>query len=258
MEIIYQPKGRAYEYAPLAANLYSGCSHGCRYCYVPTIPPWKSGDRAAFHADPKPRANVLKELEKQCAKQPGNGRRVLMSFTTDPYQQIDERYHLTRQAIRILHAGGYNVEILTKGGFRALHDIDIFTANDRFATTMTLLDPVQSAEWEPQAALPGDRIYTLDAFHSLGVPTWVSLEPVLDPAAALQIIRETHTFTDLYKIGKLNHHPAAAGVDWRAFAIAAIELCEALRARYYVKIDLAEFVLDVPWGKWRVAAEEIR
>lgn len=35
MRIIYEPKGRAREYANLAANLYSGCIHGCVYCYVP-------------------------------------------------------------------------------------------------------------------------------------------------------------------------------------------------------------------------------
>jgi DNA repair photolyase len=31
MRIIYEPKGRALEYAPLAVNLYRGCSHGCDY-----------------------------------------------------------------------------------------------------------------------------------------------------------------------------------------------------------------------------------
>ena len=258
MPIIYQPKVRALEYAPLAANLYTGCAHGCKYCYVPTIPPWKFGERALFHANPRPRNGALETLQRECQKTPGNGRRVLLSFTTDPYQQIDQRYRITRKAIHALHVGGYGVEILTKGGFRALHDLDVFTPADRFATTMTLLDPTQSAEWEPLAALPEDRIYTLAAFHNRGIPTWVSLEPVLDPAAALQIIRETFTFVDLFKIGKLNHHPLADLIDWRGFAIAAIELCESLHVRYYVKVDLAAHVRDVPFGAFRVKAEDVR
>ena len=37
MSIIYQPKGKAREYSPLAANLYLGCNHGCKYCYAPSI-----------------------------------------------------------------------------------------------------------------------------------------------------------------------------------------------------------------------------
>jgi DNA repair photolyase len=34
--VIYEPKGKAGEYAPLALNLYAGCSHGCTYCFAPT------------------------------------------------------------------------------------------------------------------------------------------------------------------------------------------------------------------------------
>ena len=34
---IYAPAGQAGEYAPLAANPYRGCGHGCAYCYVPQV-----------------------------------------------------------------------------------------------------------------------------------------------------------------------------------------------------------------------------
>jgi DNA repair photolyase len=33
MQTIYEPKGKAREYAPLALNLYESCPHGCKYCY---------------------------------------------------------------------------------------------------------------------------------------------------------------------------------------------------------------------------------
>ena len=31
---IYEPSGRAREYGELAVNIYTGCNHGCSYCYA--------------------------------------------------------------------------------------------------------------------------------------------------------------------------------------------------------------------------------
>ena len=33
MELIYEPKGKAKEYAGLAFDIYKGCTHGCLYCF---------------------------------------------------------------------------------------------------------------------------------------------------------------------------------------------------------------------------------
>ena len=259
MTIIYEPKGRAREYAPLAINHYTGCTHGCKYCYVPTIPPYKfeAEARATFHADGKPRPRVIEQLKAEVKKNRGYGQRVLLSFTTDPYQQANDVYGLTRQVIAVLHGGGYNVQVLTKGGLRSLCDLDLFTPADAYAATMTLLSDKSSLEWEPNAALPSERIYALHAFHAVGVPTWVSLEPVLNPDSALQIIRETHTFVDLFKIGKLNHHPLEARINWREFGIAAMELCESFKVQYYIKDDLRAAFSDVALGEHHVTAQRI-
>lgn len=247
MSILYTPKGRAREYAPLAANLYSGCSHGCTYCYVPTIPPWKfnkSDARAAFHANPAPRRDVIRNLTRDCKRMPGTGQRVMLCFTTDPYQQCDVEHKITRQAIQVLHDGGYNVQVLTKGGSRALRDLNLFGPGDAFATTMTLLSDESSAKWEPEAALPQERIDTIEKFYAAGIPTWISLEPVLNPESAIEIIRRTYRFTDLYKIGKLNHHDLAETIDWADFARRAVSFCEYMDQPYYIKDDLAAFLPD--------------
>jgi DNA repair photolyase len=226
---------------------------------VPTIPPYKfaSEARAAFHANACPRKNLIAQLEADCRKAPGSGQRVLLSFTTDPYQPADSEHRLTRDVIQTLHRYGYHVQILTKGGARSLVDLDLFTNRDAYAATMTLLSDEHSRKWEPEAALPAERIYALHAFHETGIPTWVSLEPVLSPDSAIAIIEQTHTFVDLFKIGKLNHHPMAERIDWADFALRAVHLCESLDHPYYIKDDLAAFLPDGVLGPCHVTAAEI-
>jgi DNA repair photolyase len=248
-QLIYEPAGRAREYAALACNVYRGCDHACGYCYAPAA--LRMGREQFAH--PAPRAGFLDALAKEAPRTKPT-EPILLCFTCDPYQALDERLGVTREAIRILHGAGHAVHILTKGGSRALRDADLLGERDAFATTLTLLDDDASYRWEPGAALPSDRIATIREFHRLGVPTWVSLEPVLDSAVALQIIRKTHAFVDLYKVGRWNYHADAKLIDWAKFAADATALLDSLGKRYYVKRDLACFLTPQHHSPLRVVA----
>lgn len=37
MKPIYEPSGAAKEYGDLAINIYTGCPHGCFYCFAPSV-----------------------------------------------------------------------------------------------------------------------------------------------------------------------------------------------------------------------------
>ena len=65
MNVIYEPKGRAKEYAPLACNLYMGCTHGCTYCYAPGCMHKTS---QSWHGEAVPRKDVLSLFEKDVKK----------------------------------------------------------------------------------------------------------------------------------------------------------------------------------------------
>jgi len=235
MPVIYEPRGRAREYAPLAANLYSGCAHGCKYCYAPDV---LRRSRDDFHSVIAVRSNILAELTEDARRLSGANARVLLSFTTDPYQPIEAEQRITRQAIEILHEHGLAVEVLTKGGARAARDFDLLGKGDAFATTLTFLDAGRSREWEPYAAAPEERIDVMRFAHQRGIPVWVSLEPVIDPEESLELIRRTAPFVDLFKVGTLNHHPLAKAIDWAGFGAAAETLLQALGKDYYIKDDL--------------------
>lgn len=225
--MIYEPKGAAREYSELACNLYIGCDHGCRYCYVPTLP-FSYFER---HNEPRARpAFSIKKLEREAASRAGSGEtgRVLLCFTTDPYQSVlNNKYGLAREAIETLHRYGFTVQVLTKNPADALYDLSLFGEGDALAVTLTFprgMDEFSSI-WEPEAPLPSDRIWALERFHEAGVQTWVSLEPVLNPDATLSIIDQTADFVDHYKIGRINHvehlpkdlRQQVEGCNWRGF-----------------------------------------
>ncbi len=238
MKIIYHPKGKAGEYADYAANLYTGCAHGCTYCYAPLV---MHKTREDFR-QVQERKNILLDLIKDAdylRAHPELGSSVFLCFSCDPYP---EHSILTREVIKALHAFGLSVTILTKGGMRAVRDFDILTDKDQFGVTLTCLNAIESLKWEPLASLPERRLYSLEQAHSRGVRTWVSLEPVLNPVTALEIIRLTHSYVDMYKVGVLNYHPLTQTIDWRKFGKDAIALLESLGKKYYIKQDLWSYL----------------
>ncbi len=240
--IIYAPAGQAGEYAKLSANPFRGCGHGCVYCYVPQV---LKMSRQEFDAGAIPRPDFITNLTKDARKyqQAGIREQVMLSFTTDPYNPSDVERRLTRQTIEVIKAHGLGFCTLTKGGKRALRDIDLFRPNrDAFASTLTSLDSAVSLEWESGAALPDDRIATLKTFHNAGIFTWVSLEPVYDTEATLEIIRATHEFVSLYKVGRINYHRLTKTIDWQEFTHRVIDLLKELGAGHYAKKDLQPYL----------------
>lgn len=242
--IIYPPKGQAGEYSKLAANPYRGCGNQCGYCYVPLV---LKMQRQEFDAGAVPRENFINRLTKDARKYQtlGISEQVMLSFTTDPYPVMRDGGPslLTRETIKVLRDHGMAFCTLTKGGSRALRDLDLFRpGRDAFASTLTSLDESFSLKWERQAALPADRIAALKHFHDAGIYTWVSLEPVLDTEATKQIIRETHGFVNLYKIGRVNYVGLTKTTDWKRFTQEIVELVNNLGVEHYIKKDLQPYL----------------
>ena len=237
--VIYRPAGRAGEYSHRALNLYEGCGHRCKYCYVARMPQWR--DRDFFSFTPQVRADVIARLLKDAKQLEGTNERVLMCFSCDPYQPLEEESNIAGNVISILRQYDIPLQILTKGGMRAAKDFDLYGQHDAFATTLTFVNETKSRECEPFAATIGDRIKAIKLAKQKGIPTWVSLEPVINPAWALEIIRQTHPFVDHYKIGPLNHSPAGV-IDWRLFGVKAIELLREYGKSYYIKDDLVKYL----------------
>lgn len=237
---IYAPRGQAGEYAALACNPYRGCGHKCAYCYVPRA---IHIDRTEFDSGAVARKDFLANLERdaQKYKQLGITEQVMLSFTTDPYHP--GATDLTRDVLRMIQSHGMGVCALTKGGVRALRDISIFRpGRDAFASTLTCLDDDFSKMWERDASLPEERMNVLRTFHEAGIFTWVSLEPVLDTGAAIEIVRQTHQYVDLYKVGRANYIGLTKTTDWKKFTEDILAVLGETGSRHYIKKDLQPFL----------------
>lgn len=250
-KFIYAPNGQAGEYAPLAANPYRGCGHGCAYCYVPNITkqPRPEFDAGAVNR-PTYRDGLIRDARLyEAAKSTAQ---VMLSFTSDPYHRGDTS--LTRFTLETLADRGLAFCTLTKGGTRGLRDLSLFRPmRDAFASTLTSLDDRFSQKWERNAALPDDRLAALKAFHERGIFTWVSLEPTIDVDASLAIVEATHHFVDLYKIGRVNYLPMTKTTDWQDYTLRMLDAVNRLGAKHYIKKDLQQFLPDGYPNPLRVA-----
>jgi len=72
-----------------------------------------------------------------------------------------------------------------------------------FGTTLIFTNQDDADKWEPNAAEIDFRIEAIKKARNKKIKTWVSLEPVIDPKQALQLIDKYHPIVDHWKIGKL-------------------------------------------------------
>lgn len=242
MRAIYQPKGKAAEYGRYAVNLYTGCTHACKYCYVPRI---LRTPREDFHSGFKLREGILEQLDKDAARMP-KGEPVFLSFTSDPYQP--GAGETTRAALKILNKHGINFTILTKGGCRAVRDFDLYKKGDEFGVTLTDFGfPYNDPGREPYAADTEERLKSLkSAKFGWGIRTWASFEPVINPRVTISLLTRVscddsgvffYNLVDHVKIGACSGNYSRVG-DWKAFGAAAEKICRDYGVPYYLKKDL--------------------
>lgn len=239
---IYEPSGRAREYGELAVNIYTGCNHGCSYCYARQMKRrWtRSGEPCAFDK-PEARPGIAEAVGRQLERAKITGRTIFLCFACDPYP-ADIDTTPTREVIQAIKESGNNVRILTKGGNRARRDFDLLGPSDWFGVTVTEFgDELKPPEKEPRAAIPIERLETLHDAKKRGISTWISLEPVLDPEQVFNAILYGN-YIDLFKIGKLNHAKTPLAIErfggWAEFGKEAERLCLKYGRNYYIKEDL--------------------
>lgn len=210
---IYQPAGKAAEYAEWACNFYVGCSNGCTYCYLKKGRGAKilGGDKPTLKKCFKDETHALEVFEKELMQnlQELQESGIFFSFSTDP--MLPETIGLTKDAIGISITHKVPVTILTKrvdsvhvifeDENKAYEKVKFmaFSKFIAFGFTLTGHD-----EFEKGASTNQERIEAMKKLHDAGFKTFASIEPIIDFESSLKMIQQTKEFCELYKIGLMS------------------------------------------------------
>lgn len=235
---IYEPKGKAREYSPLALNLLSGCPHGCAYCYAPSILRRSREDFLRVLE----RHGMIEQLKKDVAKWKGEKRQVLLSFTSDPYP-TGYYFDVIHEAVVILRNAGFPVAILSKGFWKIEDDFKFFDFGVKIGASLTFASEEMTRKFEPNAATPERRINALAAWKAFGGRTFASMEPVIDCAESLEVAEWALPVVDEFKIGRANYiKNAPTPEQYNDFISKLVPMLRANGKGIYVKQDLAKII----------------
>jgi len=167
-----------------SVNTYRGCEHGCIYCYArPTHAFHDLSPGLDFETRLFAKPDAARLLREALSKPDYTVAPIALGTNTDPYQPIEARYRLTRQVLELCLETRHPVTITTKSD-RVLADLEILVelatlGLTAVAVSVTSLDARLSGLLEPRAAAPAKRLAALDRLAAAGVPTHVSIAPVI-------------------------------------------------------------------------------
>ncbi len=183
-------------------NPYTGCAHGCRYCYA-TFMKRFTGHTEKWGSFVDVKVNAPEVLKRQ-VKRAGGGH-VVLSSVTDPYQPIEEKYKLTRKCLEVLLGERFSVGILTKSPL-VLRDLDLIAQfrEIEVGLTITTDDEETRKSFEPHAPSIASRIQALKALYERGVQTYVFIGPIL-PLQPEALAGKIRPYTRRVLIDRMNY-----------------------------------------------------
>ncbi len=191
-------------------NPYTGCQHGCKYCYAVFIKKFQD-IKAEWGEFVYPKVNCVELLKKEIKKRPGG--HIWMSSVTDPYHPIESKYKLTRQVLEVLAESSrcdeFSLEILTKSSL-VKRDFDLLKQlKVELGCSLNTLDRKVARLIEPLACPPADRIETLKAAKEAGIHVFGFISPVIPGITNLEELFRELSFCEYVWVELLNTKPSA-------------------------------------------------
>jgi len=156
---------KKYSFSP-----YTGCDHGCLYCYITSYIP------RAF--DCRPKEDLIKRVKRDLRHMDKN-RSISMSNSSDPYPTIEGKMRRTRSCLELFAQEGCRVLVVTKSDLVA-RDADLLVQMPAaVSVTITTLDEKLSRKLEPNAPCPRRRLNAIEKLVACRVPVAIRLDPII-------------------------------------------------------------------------------
>lgn len=169
-------------------NPYGGCSFGCSYCYVRSMPVAAFREEAwGAWVDVKQGAAELlsKELARAASKGPV---RIFMSSSTDPYQPAEYRERVTRSLLEAMAETPPDFLLVQTRSPLVTRDIDLLLRlGRRVRVSMTVETDLEEVRrvFSPAAPPIAARLKALARLKEAGVPVQAAVAPVLPSSERL-------------------------------------------------------------------------
>ena len=170
-------------------NPYRGCEHGCVYCYARPSHAWLGHSpgldfERLLYAKREAAARLREELSHPGYAERGDGvGPIALGVNTDAWQPLERELGITRAILEVLLEARHPVYAITKASL-VERDLDLLSALAEHnlvsvTVTLTTLDHELARRLEPRATAPARRLRTLETLAAAGIPTRVSISPVI-------------------------------------------------------------------------------
>ncbi|MCD6403542.1 MAG: radical SAM protein [Candidatus Aenigmarchaeota archaeon] len=179
---------------------YTGCGHGCVYCYASSYIP-------RFFS-PRPKKDLTKRLLSDLKKL-DKSIPISMSNSSDPYQPLEKKMKLTRSCLKLFSQADVKLQIVTKSSL-VVRDLDILKKmRVSISMTVTSLKNNLLKKLEPNAPGPKERLKAIKILTDNKIPVSVRIDPIIiglnddeieDLVHALSILGVKHVVSSTYKV----------------------------------------------------------
>ena len=182
-----------------SVNPYLGCLHACKYCYASFM------KRFSKHDEPWGEFLDVKCWPEIRNPQKYDGKSLVISSVTDPYQPMEEEFERTKTLLKQLSGADVKLSILTKSDL-ILRDLDLLKTfpDVRVSFSINTLDEEFKKDMDDAVSIKR-RLKAMKTLYDNGIRTTCFISPIFPEITDVSsIINQTKDYCNLIWLENLN------------------------------------------------------